>query len=225
MTVEINGLKFPFEDFFQKHSQNVLMYGQGSRNLALSQLTQKRTVIDIGAHVGISVHCWAPVFEKVIAFEPMVDHYECLKENTEKFSNVEIHNCAISNESRMLRGMYRSLKNSGSFQLLTDDWEPNPRKSSKIYQIPSRRLDEFEFTEVDLIKIDVEGWELEVLRGAKETISNNKPILLVEYTGGNDRKSLRTYNDEEYHQLIHELGYRAVNDFVAGTDVIYAPLK
>ena len=183
MTVNINGLEFPFADFFQKHSGNILGFGQAARDIALEHVKNWRTAIDIGAHVGISVHSWAPRFEKVVAFEPMVDHFECLKTNVTKFSNVEVHNNAISNESRTLRGAYRSGKNSGSFQLLSDDYTVNPRKHAKIYQIPSRRLDEFNFDQIDLIKIDVEGAELAVLAGAQKTIQLNRPWLLLERNG------------------------------------------
>lgn len=222
MTVNIDGLTFPFDDYFRKHSGNILGFGQLSRDIALTHVTKWRTAVDIGAHVGISVHCWAPKFRRVVAFEPMVDHYDCLVENTKKFNNVEIHNCGISNDSRYLRGAYRTGKNSGSFQFLTDDWKPNPNKGkTKIYHIPSRRLDEYKLTDVDLIKVDVEGWEFEVLKGAQETIMQNRPVLMIEFTGGNSHKSMRSYNVDEYMNLIEKLNYTAVASM--GDDTIYIP--
>lgn len=221
MTHSINGLKFPFEDYFQKHSGNVLLFGQHSRDAALKEVKNWRTVVDVGAHVGISVHCWAPQFKQVIAFEPMIDHYQCLVENTEKFNNVTTHNCAISNQNAMLKGAYRTLKNSGSFQLVDDDFIERNRKQTTIYSIPSRRLDEFELTEVDLIKVDVEGWEFEVLKGARETIKRNRPVLMIEFTNGGSRKSMTSYNVNEYQQLINDLGYCAVAS--VDDDTIYVP--
>ena len=219
MAVKINNLLFPFEDYFQKHANNVLMFGQDTRDIALAHTRNWRRAVDIGAHVGISIHCWAPKFEHVVAFEPMVDHYECLKENVKQFDNVEIHNCGLSNENKIMRGAYRTGKNSGSFQLLDDSYVVNPRKKTVVYQIPSRRLDEFNLTDVDLIKIDVEGWELEVLKGAKETIKQNRPTLMVEFTGGSSSKSMKSYDVNEYYALIEELGYHAVAS--AGDDTIY----
>ena len=112
--IDVNGVYFPFEDFFQKFSTNIYGFGQFTRDQALQHVKNFRTVVDVGGHIGISVNCWAPLFEKVVVFEPMVDHYECLLKNTARFNNVEAHNCAISNESRMLRGAYRTGKNSGS---------------------------------------------------------------------------------------------------------------
>lgn len=222
MAIKLNNLLFPFEDYFQKYSDNILQFGQETRDMALANVRQWRTVVDIGAHIGISIHCWAPRFQRVVAFEPMVDHYDCLKENVKKFSNVEIHNCGLSDETKTMRAAYRTGKNSGSFQFVTDDWQPNPKKiQPQIYQIPSKRLDAFELEEVDLIKIDVEGWELEVLKGAKQTILKNQPTLMIEFTGGNSHKSMRSYNVNEYYALIEELGYRAVSS--AGDDTIYIP--
>ena len=220
--IQVNGVYFPFEDFFQKHSNNVFLFGQGTRNEALKHVKNHRTAIDIGGHIGISVNCWAPLFEKVIAFEPMVDHYECLLKNTAKFNNVEAHNCAISNESRILRGAYRTGKNSGSFQLLDEDW--STRKKTKIYDIPSRRLDEFEFENVDLIKVDVEGWEFEVLKGSISTIQKHRPVLMIEFThgGGHENKSMHHYDVDAYLSLIKELEYKAVYE---GDDTIYVPLE
>jgi hypothetical protein len=221
MTHTINGLEFPFEDYFQKHSGNILLFGQNSRDAALAHVKNWRTVVDIGAHVGISVHCWASRFEQVIAFEPMVDHYGCLVENTKKFSNVTTHNCAMSNQTAMLKGAYRTLKNSGSFQLVDDEFIRTNRKSTTIYDIPSRRLDEYELTDVDLIKVDVEGWEFEVLKGAQETIRRCQPTLMIEFTGGGARKSMTSYSVDLYHKLINDLGYHSVASI--DDDTIYVP--
>jgi len=46
--------------------------------------------------------------------------------------------------------------------------------------IPLKTLDSFNFNNVDLIKIDVEGFEEEILAGAMETIIRNKPVIVVE---------------------------------------------
>ncbi len=49
--------------------------------------------------------------------------------------------------------------------------------------IPMRTLDSFGFEGVDFIKIDCEGYELFVIRGAEETIKRCKPIMVVEQKG------------------------------------------
>ena len=178
MTHIVENLHLPFSDFFTKFSDrnSVYKFGEESRLVALESVTKFRHVIDIGAHVGISVLHWKQHFDHVTAFEPMVDHFECLKLNTENIQGVTIHNCAISNQEATLKGAYRSGKNSGSFQLLDDAYLSyiGKRKARKIYDIPSRRLDSFEFDAVDLIKIDVEGHEMSVIGGGLEFIKRKK---------------------------------------------------
>ena len=51
---------------------------------------------------------------------------------------------------------------------------------------PIRTLDEFEFDDVDFIKIDTEGYETFVIKGAMETLMRCKPVIVVEQKGGNE---------------------------------------
>jgi FkbM family methyltransferase len=220
----MNELKLPMNDFFLDYSKNESIYnfGKESRDIALQHVTKFDRVIDIGAHVGISVLHWAKFFNVVEAYEPMKNHYDCLIDNTSHLSNVNTYNFAISDEQKILKGAYRSTKNSGSFQLLDDAYtQPSKKAPREIFEIPSHRLDDFEFTNVNLIKIDVEGWEFEVLKGAVNTINTHRPILLVEFTGGSSKKSLHRYDVNEYYKLIELMNYTAVAS--SGDDTIYIP--
>lgn len=215
-------LKLPMDDFFKEYSkkESIYNFGKASRDIALQHVTKFDTVIDIGAHAGISVLHWAQFFKKVKAYEPMKDHYDCLTTNTKHLTNVDSYNFAISNEQKILRGAYRSTKNSGSFQLLDDTYtQPSKKAPREIFNIPSYRLDDFEFENINLIKIDVEGWEFEVLKGAVNTIKKHQPVLLVEFTGGSSKKSLHRYDASEYYKLIELLNYTPVA--TSDDDTIY----
>jgi hypothetical protein len=61
-----------------------------------------------------------------------------------------------------------------------------------------------------LIKIDVEGWELEVMKGAIGTIKQHRPILFVEYMKGDHRKTFHKYDNNEFIALLEEIDYVAV---------------
>ena len=52
-------------------------------------------------------------------------------------------------------------------------------------KVEARTIDSFGFSEVSLIKIDVEGHEAEVLHGAEKTISAFHPVIIVEISKGN----------------------------------------
>jgi len=215
-------MKIPGDGFFTNlRDQNALsLFGKESRDLALSHVTNFGTVIDIGAHVGISVLHWAQHFQHCVAYEPMPDHFDCLTENTQHLPQVERFNYALSNQQRTVKAAYRTIKNSGSFQLLDDHYQqPNKKLPRQIYNIESHRLDEFDFCNVGLIKVDVEGWELEVLKGAVETIRKHQPVMLIEFTGGSSKKSLHSYSVDEYLELIDALGYVSVA--TSGDDTIY----
>lgn len=221
---QIEGLYFPFVDFFKNYSINhsIYSFGQQSRDAALTYVEEFNQVVDIGAHVGISVHHWAKFFKKITAFEPMKDHYDCLKRNTENLKDLELHNIAVSNTEGKLFGSYRTTKNSGSFQLLDSDYkQPNKKTPRKLYEIMVKPLDSFEFKNLNLLKIDVEGWEFEVLKGSVNTIKKHKPVLLVEFTGGESKKSLHRYNINEYRELISDLNYKSIETIES--DTIYVP--
>lgn len=217
-------LKLPIDSFFSDYSKNesIHNFGKESRDIALEHVTEFNRVIDIGAHAGISVLHWAKLFKTVEAYEPMKTHYDCLINNTGHLSNVNTYNFAISNEHKIHKGAYRSTKNSGSFQLIDDSYsQPSKKAPRELVDILSHRLDDFEFTNVNLIKIDVEGWEFEVLKGAVNTINAHRPVLLVEFTGGSSKKSLHRYDINEYYKLIESLNYTAVAS--AGDDTVYVP--
>lgn len=54
-------------------------------------------------------------------------------------------------------------------------WELGPGEDIGI-----TTLDNYELQDIDLLKIDVQGYELKVLQGAKETLRGNKPVVIVE---------------------------------------------
>jgi FkbM family methyltransferase len=221
----VDGFTVPFKDFFYDFSKidSISNFGSESRKAAISQVKTFGHVIDIGAHIGISVKHWATHFSKVTAFEPMLDHYQCLLLNTTDLNNVAYVNCAISDKDSVMLGAYRTNKNSGSFQLLDHDYQqPLKKAPRKTYEISSRRLDSFTFERVDLIKIDVEGWELNVLQGAIDTINKFRPVLMIEkLPKEKSHKSLHSYNDADYQTLIKDINYVEVVSI--DDDIIYIP--
>ena len=216
----VNGFNLPYEDYFEKFNQNIRLFGLNSRTEALKYVHSFCTVIDIGAHVGISVDHWSTLFQQVHAFEPMPAHYECLIKNTKNLSNVQCYNFALGDKTGSRQGTYRTSKNTGTFQMIDENFGRH-QSCAVLHDIQCHKLDEFTFSNVDFIKIDVEGWEFEVLKGAMNTIRTHKPVMMVEYTGGNHPKSLHTYDNDQYLKLIQELDYESVADFDG--DTIYLP--
>lgn len=155
-------------------------------NALLSKLKKGMTVLDIGANIGYYTVLMANRVGdsgRVIAFEPNPVVYDELKANIElnRFKNVEIMNIALSNttgesvfffpaEGREAHGSMRS---------------NNTFTSTRIEYVKTDRLDDVliwcGINKVDLIKMDVEGAELLVMRGANDLLTGKlKPIIFFE---------------------------------------------
>jgi len=146
---------------------------------------------DIGANIGLfSLHASKIIGDhgKIIAFEPTPITFNRLKSNIEinRFLNIKTENIGLSDTCGMIKF---HTSNDGydawnSFATLTDIGE-----CSEI-DVTTDTLDNYIQTnnieKIDLIKLDVEGWELNVLKGAKELLSrSDSPVLLVEFTETN----------------------------------------
>ena len=144
---------------------------QGKKQIACLNAVKKykgtaRTAIDVGGHIGLWSFNLAAAFERVVAFEPVEAHRACFARNVEA-ANVGLKACALGKEE-------------GSVSIYTA-----PTSSGDSYvngggEIPMKTLDSFDLAGVDFIKIDCEGYEENVLRGAEHLLRTWKPVVCVE---------------------------------------------
>jgi FkbM family methyltransferase len=106
----------------------------------------------------------------VLAFEPMPLHQDCWRKNMEGIENAGLYEFALGENKGMVKLETRTPGSSGDTQV----------RPGEVGTIPMETLDSFNFQEVDLIKIDCEGFEEFVLRGAVETLERCKPCVIVE---------------------------------------------
>jgi FkbM family methyltransferase len=78
---------------------------------------------------------------------------------------------------------------------------PKTEEPGKVIDIQCRKLDSLNIDNIGLIKIDVEGFEIEVLKGAKNTILRNKPTMIIE------NESVHTEDTNELFLIMNELGF------------------
>ena len=151
-------------------------------------------------------------FKKIYAFEINPSHFECLIQNTKEFSNqIEYFPYGCSNVNKKTIGGYWKKSNSGTFQILDEitlkNFNPN-----ETFEIEVKKIDEHNFDSVSLIKIDVEGWEFEVIEGAVSTIKKHKPIILLEnYLNACE-------NDIKSKQFLLDLGYKCYRYNIGNKD-------
>ena len=164
----------------------------------LSQLLRPgNTFVDCGANIGLWSLVAAPLVGeggRVIAFEPNPDSARRLTGHTAQSSLIEVHATALSEETRSL-----------SFE--PGEQHNLARVSAQgTMQVQATTLDTAVKPPVHGIKIDVEGHELEVLRGAAETLAA-RPWLVVEFN--TQHTPARRLGEWPVHELLTSLGYRA----------------
>jgi FkbM family methyltransferase len=145
-------------------------YQDDVRDEAYKYVTEFDLAIDVGANVGLWAKHLAEKFNKVIAFEPIQDVYECLELNV-KGQNVELNKFALGSEDSTV-SMFFDQENIGASYIEKDSLGKGT--------IPVKRLDDLDLPRFGMIKLDCETYELEVLKGGIETILKYKPILIVE---------------------------------------------
>jgi FkbM family methyltransferase len=152
---------------------------------ALNENTKWNTFVDVGASEGLWTINMAKYFEHVIAIEPYPLAYEILKKNTKSLSNVKILHHALAQKAfkkyKMITGPSFNIgmtKRLNDFALL--DRQMIEQLGSKIFYCKAETLDSLELKNVDMIKIDAEGEEKNVLKGAKKTIEKFSPQIIVD---------------------------------------------
>lgn len=135
--------------------------------------------VDVGANIGQHSIFVSKLVEdngKVISFEPIKKLYSQFLKSIEvnNIKNIKPYNfaCGDVNED----GQISICKNNaGASSILTKN------KNQEIQKIKIRKLDDLIKSKVDFIKIDVEGYEPQVIFGAKNIIKKYKPKILLEY--------------------------------------------
>lgn len=183
---EHQGIWFPdgeahFPDWMTKNGE--IVEGKGTYQIkklraALTHCKEFRKAVDVGGHVGLWSMQLAKCFELVAAFEPVPQYQECFLRNTENIKctgtnyPVGLFECALGAQFRWVSMVVPELNggiDSGGTHV-----------GDKSGDVPMRTLDSYNWDEVDFIKIDCEGYELEVLKGARETLARCKPCVIVE---------------------------------------------
>ena len=138
-------------------------------------VSQRRRCLDVGANVGLYTYRFAQLFREVESFEPIPRCARIIASS--EFKNVHLHGVALSNKTGQAT---LNIPATGGPEATALASLSNRFPDAESLAVELRTLDSFQFSEVDLIKIDVEGHELEVLKGGLGTIKRESPTVLVE---------------------------------------------
>lgn len=186
----------------------------------LEHLPEGGTFVDVGANVGTVSKAVMTKASRVIAFEPVPEYYErCCEvlgpENVRPFA---------LGEDPISKTIYCDSENLGWNTMVTERAEANMTPLN----VPVIRFDSYlaayedVLERIDVVKIDVEGYEYAVLAGMHEAIERFHPVLVIELGWGTSHP----HRDREVEEMewLFAHGYARIDyDFGATTDVVLVP--
>ena len=158
---------------------------QAQRDASLKYVKQWRVCLDIGSNIGQWTRPLAKRFQSVVCFEPNPNFRECFEKNIQE-KNVLLWPYGLSNKE------HKAKQDFNSTVLHEEDGD-----------IDCRTLDSFGLTNIDFVKIDVDGFEIPLLNGARETLSKNDPVINIEM-----KRDKRTDVVVKCESILKDLGYK-----------------
>jgi FkbM family methyltransferase len=178
----------------------------------IGQITHGSFVVDVGANIGeytVLAACATGKDGRVLAVEPNATLHSRLFRTLQinRISNVQVLAVALgSSEARGTLSVPSGASALATLRSTAETDEPGTPLSVSI-----RRLDDVLVKEdrdrVSLVKVDVEGWELEVFRGARETLATAKPVIFYE-CGAEEFEERGARRITPSMSFLEALGYR-----------------
>jgi len=154
-----------------RQSIQLLLSSKDETHLKSFMMTEK-SFVDIGANVGVHTLSMAKKGVFVYAFEPSPNALETLYRLTKFFDNIEVFPYALGSKEGLVKVYLHDNSETDSMFFSTD--------YTGVCEVKMKTLDDFNLKNIGIIKIDTEGFELHVLKGAVKTLKREKPRLILE---------------------------------------------
>jgi FkbM family methyltransferase len=151
------------------------------------------TVWDVGANIGDHTRFYLNEGFGVVAIEPNPEAFECLSRNCPEARCLNL--AASSSEGEL---SFAPAPNVGASRI----------SASGEIKVRAARLDDLSLPEPDFVKIDVEGWELEALKGMRKTLEERLPMLFIEINSG--ALAANSTSKEEIRKFLRDVGYSSM---------------
>jgi FkbM family methyltransferase len=172
-------------------------------------LTKDMTVLDIGANIGYYALMEAKVCKRVIALEPDMDNFRNLSKNIgiNEYKNIQPYLMAAGDKDGTLEFALSKVPN----------WHRVAVGGEKdVVIVPVSKVDTFlnkmGKPKIDLLRMDVEGYEYNILEGARETIKRDRPMMFIEIH--RDLMKNFGYSAVKLFKLLAEYDYSVYKSFV-----------
>ena len=178
----------------------------------IRNLHREATFLDIGAHYGYFTLIAAHIIElenSIYSFEPSSKSFAILQSNTSSSSKIKIFNKAVADSNSTIdfyefTNLYSEYNSIDISQFEGEPWfkENGPKKVTVETISIDTIHEQFHFIP-SIIKIDVEGAELEVIKGATNLLQKYTPIIVIEYLEPKRKNEAH----KKTQQFLSELGY------------------
>jgi len=184
-------------------------------NSISTALPKDGVFFDVGAHIGYySVKAARRVGNggRVVSFEPNPEIVRLLRDNVQSnaLSQIEVVPIACTDRDQMLTFYAAATANTGASSLAEANADPGLGGKANSYQVRGRPIDdvvrELNVKRLDVMKVDVEGAEVYVLRGAIQSLNRFHPKIVAEVVP-RQLENMKS-SKEELFALLESLGYK-----------------
>ncbi|WP_440680284.1 FkbM family methyltransferase [Candidatus Pelagibacter sp. HIMB1517] len=203
---------FALDDVIKKDIINNKIYQENIVNLAKNYIKENSIILDAGANFGQMSILFSKIKKNVTvyAFEGQEFIFSILKKNflANKINGKCFYNL-LSDENKIVKIEKTNLGKfltwgSNNINICNDESNYNLIKSISIDSLNITR-------KISFFKIDVQGMDLKVMRGAKQTILKNKMPIIFEYEEIFEKKY--NYSFSDFENFIHEINYKIFKEF------------
>jgi len=237
MYANVNNIKFLITNKHDAIQKKLLQGKQWNNNimdiiLDYIHTTKAKHFVNIGSHIGTLVIPISKHIDKCTAIEAYPPTYKhlCANIKLNNITNIDVINIAVGNKQSdiyFMRECDRVINNSGGMHVLTLDDIENNRRSSHLTDkkiiVKMDTLDNINLTGVDIMLIDIEGFEYNLLLGCKNTIMKYKPIIIIEIWDNVKRRNENMNTTrEQIIYMICAMNYKLIDNI--GDDHIFEPI-
>ena len=203
--------KYAFKDIIRNQIIKGNVFDEEIFNLSKSYIKEDTIVLDAGANYGQMSVLFSKIKDKVLvySFESSKYIYEILLRNIKiNNSNCKPINCILGNESGNYYNIKKlNLENFNTYGSNKIEIINNLQSEHEFENIKTLKIDDIKFEKkISFFKVDVQGYDLEVLKGAKKTISIHQMPIIFEYEKlfENDFN----YNFSKFEKFIKSMNYK-----------------
>jgi len=235
-----NSIKFNVD--LSDHMQWLIYFGHEveNRKALYGLLDKKYQILDVGANVGetaLNMSKIAGPGSNVVAIEANSSTFNLLEENCRANPALIVNriNVGLSDEEGAMSIKRKTDRNKGADQLMAIDSSiGHDANQVRVKTIDNLIQENLLSSSIDLIKIDVEGMELQVLKGAKQLLLKSTPTLFFEFS--ENQFAGYNYSGQDIFSFLKQFNYQFVDasnmnevrnsaDIIGHTDIIATQAK